>query len=469
MAYKPEDDKPRKDGTNGGDPPAGVNQGANESGGLAGYQMPRTTGFQVTSPPNAAGSFGMNFGDDKKKQQEQQVRKQRVDAKNASEAHGVNGNSGDNGDEVDGFKVGDVNYDTGEVTYGKNPAASIDRQSLYSSIVNPVKKGLRGAADYIGGDDKFYDWYLDKVKKEDEADEKRRDADMKKLQQQKVLASIGDGLAAFHEIYSHARGVEPMPMPKKSLSERWMDRYKELTDERARDRKQYMDTYLRLAQQKRLSRKEREQMRWTDRLNEMKITQMQEQQRLYQEQANSYAQLAADREAEANRKDAEAEKIRQQIENDKTLTEAKRKELEAAAKEKEERANYYRKMAEKAASDAVVNQRKANQSGQVAAAQTNYYNSKAGESKSKTDLNNRTNPNIRGGGSGGSGGRGGNDKNQVKVEEETDERGRTKKKRTYYEQGNGGSGRGEKKPNPMGGGTPSGGGTKSKKKPNPMG
>ena len=50
MAYKPEDDKPRKDGTNGGDPPAGVNQGANESGGLAGYQMPRLVSRLLRRP-----------------------------------------------------------------------------------------------------------------------------------------------------------------------------------------------------------------------------------------------------------------------------------------------------------------------------------------------------------------------------------------------------------------------------------
>lgn len=317
--------------------------------------------------------------------------------------------------EVDGFRVGNVNPDTGEVTYDDDKGSG----SFYSKIVNPVRnvaQGAAGAASVADGvlEDGFYDWYLDKVKKEHEADEKRRNADMRKLQRQKVLTRVGDALSAMHEAYSHARGVEPMKLPQKSLSERWSDRYKELTEERAKDRKQYMDTYIRLAQQKRLNRESREKNRWTDLLNQQKL------EAAYQRAKDDADKAAAD--AERLRQQAEYYKAQgQKAAADALLREAEAKEKEANAryKDAQTKGQELKNSTIVPLAQSVINK---NNAQGAAATTTAAATAKAKEADA--NLKNRTNPNKTSSNSR-SGGKDDDKDDYYDIEVKTDSRGRT--------------------------------------------
>ena len=100
------------------------------------------------------------------------------------------------------------------------------------------------------GDGSFTEWYLGELNKQHASDEERFADEEKRLERNRVMATIGDGLSAFHEAYAKARGVEPMTSGA-GLSQRLRDRYDRLMAERNANRKAYLNGYLEMMRQKR--------------------------------------------------------------------------------------------------------------------------------------------------------------------------------------------------------------------------
>lgn len=83
----------------------------------------------------------------------------------------------------------------------------------------------------IAPKENFYQTYFDEIERDHQKEKERLEKDEKRLKRQKLMAVIGDGLSAFHEAYSRARGVEPISASA-NLSGKWRDRYDRLMSER---------------------------------------------------------------------------------------------------------------------------------------------------------------------------------------------------------------------------------------------
>jgi hypothetical protein len=82
--------------------------------------------------------------------------------------------------------------------------------------------------------------YKDKRPTPEQLEEER-----KRNKRNALLATIGDGLAAFHKAYSHARGVKPMEL--ENLSDKMYNRLEKIRKEREANELAYQNARLRAA------------------------------------------------------------------------------------------------------------------------------------------------------------------------------------------------------------------------------
>ena len=104
----------------------------------------------------------------------------------------------------------------------------------------------------------FISWALDRTKADHDARERELASDEDRLRRNRVLATIGDGLSAFHEAYSKMRGT-PVLTGGESLSGKMRERYDRIKAERAANDQAYINAALRLneAQSRADERRER--------------------------------------------------------------------------------------------------------------------------------------------------------------------------------------------------------------------
>ena len=67
--------------------------------------------------------------------------------------------------------------------------------------------------------------------------------EQKKMKREATMAMLSDGLAAFHNAYSHARGVQPMPNVG-GMSEKVRDRYEKRMKEFKDEQQKYTNAYI---------------------------------------------------------------------------------------------------------------------------------------------------------------------------------------------------------------------------------
>lgn len=89
--------------------------------------------------------------------------------------------------------------------------------------------------------------YQNMVKPEDygQPTEAQLEEERKRNKRNALLATIGDGLAAFHKAYSHARGVKPMEL--ENLSDKMYNRLEKVRKERQANKLAYQNARLRAA------------------------------------------------------------------------------------------------------------------------------------------------------------------------------------------------------------------------------
>lgn len=118
-----------------------------------------------------------------------------------------------------------------------------------------------------------YDLMLNALDKPETAEEKEKRE--KREKRERLFATIGDGLSAFHDAYSKARGVDSMI--DTGISKHLQDRYDKLEAERDRRRDAYMRTALAINAQRQADEAGMDQQRYK---NEMLKVRQQQQDRL---------------------------------------------------------------------------------------------------------------------------------------------------------------------------------------------
>jgi hypothetical protein len=84
-----------------------------------------------------------------------------------------------------------------------------------------------GAASSIPIMTEGYEQYLRNLERLEEQKRDRLAEDKERLKRQKLFATIGDGLSAFHEAYNNTRGIKPITSGK-SMTGKWQERYDKL-------------------------------------------------------------------------------------------------------------------------------------------------------------------------------------------------------------------------------------------------
>jgi len=113
----------------------------------------------------------------------------------------------------------------------------------------------------------------------------------KKQKRDAVFAAIGDGLSAFHNAYSHARGVQPMANLG-GYSQKVRDRYERMKKERDEQAMQYANAYIKAEQADRESSRNSV----LDALKAKNQDRLEEETRIRREKADAYMAAQAARE-----------------------------------------------------------------------------------------------------------------------------------------------------------------------------
>ena len=175
--------------------------------------------------------------------------------------------------------------------------AGLDTETPADDIVESPEDGVHSYDDIFKAMQELQKYYKSRLES-DEDREKRE----KREKRERLFANISDGLAAMHEAYSRARGIEPWVKPTagKEVSER------QKAAEAIRDKqyKDYLTNYLNIMQQQRLWEKDMATSKYRQGLLAMK---------------------SQDTEQKLRKIDAEIDRLRAQGKTE----EAKQKQLEA--------------------------------------------------------------------------------------------------------------------------------------------
>lgn len=141
------------------------------------------------------------------------------------------------------------------------PTATPTLTQQGTSAVQPAAKAAEEEAYTPGG---FYTKFFMENSPYKAPTQEEIDAERKKMKRDKVLASIGDAMNAFHQAYSYSRGIKPMT-ENVSQSAKVRDYYDKIDKERKAEQAQYVNAYLRAMQMdKEASDKERSWKRQLD-------------------------------------------------------------------------------------------------------------------------------------------------------------------------------------------------------------
>lgn len=167
-----------------------------------------------------------------------QVNQQSANTGNSTDAEGKNlaGALSSSDASKAAVKAAQAGKSISQATKITPPTLSIDEkpESKWGKVAEKIKAANN--ADLLQ--------YFKRPKTNEELEEEER-----KQKRNETLARIGDGIGAFHDAYSYARGVKPLE--RSNMSEKSRQRYEKLRAEWNQDRDSYVNAVLRQAQERR--------------------------------------------------------------------------------------------------------------------------------------------------------------------------------------------------------------------------
>ena len=178
--------------------------------------------------------------------------------------------------------------------------AGLDTETPADDIVESPEDGVQSYDDIFKAMQELQEYYKSRLES-DEDREKRE----KREKRERLFANISDGLAAMHEAYSRARGIEPWVKPTagKEVSER------QKAAEAIRDKqyKDYLTNYLNIMQQQRLYEKDKANTEYKRGILQMKSQQTEQQLRKLDAEIDKL--IAQGKTEEARQKSMEAQTL----------------------------------------------------------------------------------------------------------------------------------------------------------------